>query len=133
MTIKRKANGHADVGGWRHAFLVTLGLLAVSLATLPAQGPTSADFFKDTFDEMLRADPAFATTTGHHEFNDRWTDWSKAGRDSRRQFFATRLAQPDTLRVGDSPQDQLTARLLRYDFALRLEAWDLDTHLRTRF
>ena len=44
MTIKRKANGHADVGGWRHAFLVTLGLLAVSLATLPAQGPTSADF-----------------------------------------------------------------------------------------
>ena len=93
------------------------------------QGTTSADFFKDTFDEMLRADPAFATATGHHEFNDCWTDWSKAARDSRRQFFATRLAQLDTLRVGDSPQDQLTARLLRYDFALRLEAWDLDTHL----
>ena len=37
--------------------------------------------------------------------------------------------QLDTLPVGDSPQDQLTARLLRDDFALRLEAWDLDTHL----
>ena len=118
MTIKRNANGHADAVGWRNAFLVTLGLLAVSLTTLLAQGPTSADFFKDTFDEMLRANPTFATATGHHEFNDRWTDWSKAARDSRRQFFATRLAQLDTLRVGDSPQDQLTARLLRYDFAL---------------
>ena len=129
MTIKGNANGRADAVKWRHAFLVTLGLWAVSLTTSPAQGVTSAGFFKDTFDEMLRADPAFATATGHHEFNDRWTDWSKAARDSRRQFFATRLAQLDTLPVGDSPQDQLTARLLRYDFALRLEAWDLDTHL----
>ena len=129
MTTERNANGYADAVRWRNALLATLGLLAVSLTTLPAQGPASAGFFKDTFDEMLRADPAFATATGHHEFNDRWTDWSKAARDSRRQFFATRLAQLDTLRVGDSPQDQLTARLLRYDFALRLEAWDLDTHL----
>jgi uncharacterized protein (DUF885 family) len=129
MTIKRNANVHADAARWRNAFLVTLGLLAVSLTMLLAQGRTSGDFFKETFDEMLRADPTFATATGHHEFNDRWTDWSKAARDSRRQFFATRLAQLDTLPVGDSPQDQLTARLLRYDFALRLEAWDLDTDL----
>lgn len=129
MTITRNANVHADAARWLNAFLVTLGLLAVSLTMLLAQGRTSGDFFKETFDEMLRADPTFATATGHHEFNDRWTDWSKAARDSRRQFFATRLAQLDTLPVGDSPQDQLTARLLRYDFALRLEAWDLDTDL----
>jgi uncharacterized protein (DUF885 family) len=96
---------------------------------LLAQGPTAAGFFKDTFDEMLRANPEFATGAGHHEFNDRWTDWSKAARESRRQFFTGRLAQLDALRVGDLPQDQLTARLVTYDFALRLEAWDLDTYL----
>jgi len=129
MTIKKNADVQADSVGWRNSFLVTLGLWTVALTMLLAQGRTSGDFFKDTFDEMLRADPTFATATGHHEFNDRWTDWSKAARDSRRQFFATRLAQLDTLPVGDSPQDQLTARLLRYDFALRLEAWDLDTDL----
>jgi uncharacterized protein (DUF885 family) len=129
MTLNTNATRHTGAVRARNVFLATLGLLAVSLGTLLAQAPTPAGFFKSTFDEMLRANPEFATNTGHHEFNDRWTDWSKAGRDSRRQFFAARLAQLDALRVGDSPQDQLTARLLRYDFALRLEAWDLDTHL----
>src|SRR6266545_6205455 len=116
MTISRNANRIATVKR-RLPWLVTLGLLAVSLGTLLAQGTTAADFFKNTFDGMLRANPEFATSTGHHEFNDRWTDWSKAARDARRQCFAARLAELDALRVGDSPQDQLTARLVKYDFA----------------
>jgi hypothetical protein len=32
-----------------------------------------ADFFKQTFEERLRDDPEFATTVGHHEYDDRWT------------------------------------------------------------
>jgi uncharacterized protein (DUF885 family) len=129
MTISWNANRHAGPVHRQFSWLVALGLLVVSLGTLLAQGPTAAGFFKDTFDEMLRANPEFATGAGHHEFNDRWTDWSKAARESRRQFFTGRLAQLDALRVGDLPQDQLTARLVTYDFALRLEAWDLDTYL----
>ena len=129
MTISRNANRHTGPVQRHFSWLVGVGLLVVSLGTLLAQGPTAAGFFKDTFDEMLRANPEFATGTGHHEFNDRWTDWSKAARESRRQFFTGRLARLDALRVGDSPQDQLTARLVKYDFALRLEAWDLDTYL----
>ena len=123
------ASGHARAATRPGALVAAVGAIAVSLGTLLAQGPTSADFFKDTFDAMLRADPEFATGTGHHEFDDRWTDWSKAARDSRRQFFASRLEQLNALRTGDSAQDQLTARLLKYDFTSRVEGWDLDTYL----
>ena len=127
--IHSNASGHARAATRPGALVAAIGAIAVSLGTLLAQGPTSADFFKDTFDAMLRANPEFATGTGHHEFDDRWTDWSKAARDSRRQFFASRLEQLNALRTGDSAQDQLTARLLKYDFASRVEAWDLDTYL----
>ena len=34
-------------------------------------------FFKDTFEQMLRNDPEYATGVGRHEYDDRWTDWSK--------------------------------------------------------
>src|SRR5262245_1304088 len=109
--------------------IAVAGLLAWSAVGLMAQRPTSADFFKDTFDQMLRANPEFATTTGHHEYNDRWTDWSRPARDQRRQFFEQRLKELDAARPGNSAQDALTARILKFDFASRLEAWELDTHL----
>ena len=33
-----------------------------------ARGQSSADFFKDTFEQMLRNDPEYATGAGHHEY-----------------------------------------------------------------
>src|SRR5258708_82164 len=92
-------------------------------------GQSSTAFFKDTFEQMLRDNPEYATGVGRHEYDDRWTDWSKAGRDRRRQFFAQRLAQLATAQTGDSAEDLLTKRVVRYDFESRLEAWELDTHL----
>ncbi len=86
-------------------------------------------FFKDTFEQKLRNDPEYATGVGRHEYDDRWTDWSKGAREERRRFFEQRLAQLDSAQVGDSAEDLLTKRVVRYDFASRLEAWDLDTHL----
>ena len=91
--IYRNASRHARAATRPGTLVAAIGAIAVALGTLLAQEPRSADFFKDTFDAMLRADPEFATSTGHHEFDDRWTDWSKAARDSRRQFFASRLEQ----------------------------------------
>jgi uncharacterized protein (DUF885 family) len=78
---------------------------------------------------MLRDNPEAATAAGRHEYDDRWTDWSKAARDRRRQFFEQRLAQLDTAQIGDTAEDLLTKRVVRYDFETRLEAWDLDIHL----
>jgi uncharacterized protein (DUF885 family) len=105
--------------------------IAVCLCAVapPTHGQSSAGFFKDTFEQMLRNDPEYATGVGHHEYDDRWTDWSKGARDERHQFFEQRLAQLNSALVGDSAQDLLTERVVRYDFESRLEAWELDTHL----
>jgi uncharacterized protein (DUF885 family) len=94
-----------------------------------SSSPFPTIFFKDTFEQILRNDPEYATSVGRHDYDDRWTDWSKKGRDLRRGLFEQRLAQLNALPIGDSAQDQLTQRVVRYDFAARLEAWDLDTHL----
>jgi uncharacterized protein (DUF885 family) len=87
-------------------------------------------FFKETFDELVRSNPEYATGIGHHEYDDRWTDWSKAGRDHRRGFLHERLATlskfpPQVL----SGENGVTAELVRYDFQSRLDSWDLETHL----
>ena len=103
-----------------------IGLLCIAPALY---SQTSPDFFKDTFNQMLRNDPEYATFTGHHESDDHWTDWSKAARDQRRQFLQQRLTQLATANVGDSAQDLLTKRVVRYDLEARLEAWDLETYL----
>src|SRR5690349_21410065 len=93
-----------------------------------AQSPT--DFFRETYEEMLRNDPEMATYHGRHEYDDRWTDWSKAADDRRRELLEKRL---ETLsRFTDAnltPADRLTVRLLRYDFRSRLDAWDLEERL----
>jgi hypothetical protein len=107
---------------------VCVALWFCAIAPL-AQSQSSADFFKDTFERMLRNDPEYATGVGRHEYDDRWTDWSKIARDERRRFFEQRLAQLNSAQVGDGAQDLLTKRVVRYDFESRLEAWELNTHL----
>ena len=108
---------------------VGIALCLCAFAPLAHGQSSSSGFYKDTFDQMLRADPEYATSVGHHEYDDLWTDWSKSARDERRRFFEQRLAQLNSEPSGDSAQDLLTKRVVRYDFESRLEAWDLDTHL----
>src|SRR5690349_5288755 len=104
-------------------------LLLITIAQLaPAQSIDS--FFKETFEQMLRNDPEFATYVGRHDYDDRWTDWSSGARAERRQWLEQRL----TALNGFSPSalsadNRLTTSLVRYDFRSRLEAWDLEIHL----
>ncbi len=108
---------------WRACFL-----LAALVRLAPAQSVDT--FFKDTFEQMLRDDPEFATSIGRHEYDDRWTDWSKAARDQRQRFFQEHLRDAAAFpSAGLSAQDRLTLRLLQYDFQSRLASWDLETHL----
>ncbi len=105
---------------------ILTGLLLAQLAA--AQSVDS--FFKDTFEQMLRNDPQFATGVGRHEYDDRWTDWSKQARDARRRFFEERLAAATAFsKQNPSAENSLTLRLVQYDFRSRLDAWDLETHL----
>jgi hypothetical protein len=79
--------------------------IALSIGTLSplAHSQPSADFFQDTFDQMLMNDPEYATSVGHHEYDDRWTDWSENARRERRQFFEQHSKQLDA-QVDDSEQ-----------------------------
>lgn len=88
-------------------------------------------FLKETFEQELRDDPEYAAfICGRHDYDDRWTDWSKAGREERRQFLERRLSMLNGFAASTlSAEDRLTVRLIQYDFRSRLDAWELETHL----
>ena len=111
--------------------MFVIGLLAVP-AFLRAQTPHDAiqKYFKDYFDARLRDDPEFATNAGHYENADKWNDWSKAGRERRRASDEETLRGLDKFPLASlSEEDQLSARLLRYQLRSELDAMDLETHL----
>ncbi len=114
---------------WLMRFFAVCLICLSQLASAQTSAKPANSFFKDTFEQMLRDNPEYATGVGRHEFDDRWTDWSKAGRDRRKAFFGERLARLTAEPVGDRAEDLLTKRVVRYDFEARLEAWDLDTLL----
>src|SRR5262249_50931198 len=112
----------------------TLAVL-LGLPALAQNGPSSVRaFFDQVYEERLRERPVFATNAGRHEYDargdDRWTDWSKAGRERRRTQLQQQLRQLATFsRTGMSPQDRLSADLLAYNLRSRLDAFDLDDEL----
>jgi uncharacterized protein (DUF885 family) len=93
-----------------------------------------AKFFSDYFEQTLRDSPEYATSIGRHEYDDRWSDLSKPGRDLRRSHLEQALAQADKFSSGAdsqrfSPADRLSLDLLRYDLRTQLDAFDLQTYL----
>ena len=87
-------------------------------------------FFKDVFEEQLRDEPESATAIARHEYDDRWNDWSKAGRQLRHAHLEQRLRELAAFpAAGLSPQDRLSARLLDYNLRRQLEAFDLEDGL----
>jgi uncharacterized protein (DUF885 family) len=112
----------------RTRFAVALALAQLALAQSSTQSVHA--FFKDTFEQMLRNDPQFATAIGRHEFDDRWTDYSQQARAKRRQFFEDRLKTAAQFpSAGLSDEDNLTLRVVQADFRSRLDSSDLETHL----
>ena len=106
--------------------------LTVSCTRLNAQSPHEAiqKFFKDYFEAKLNEEPEFATVTGHFENADKWNDWSKAGRDQRRVSREDTLRDLDKFSLTALPdEDQLSARLLRYELRAELESNELETYL----
>jgi len=101
-------------------------------AALPAETPHEAiqKYFKDYFDARIKDEPEFATGTGHYENANRWNDWSKAGREHRRANAEETLRGLDKFQLASLPEeDQLSARLLRYQLKAGLESMDLELYL----
>jgi uncharacterized protein (DUF885 family) len=115
--------------------LLMVGSLVRSLPAQTASADTSTDiskFFAAYFEERLRDSPEFATNVGRHEYDDRWSDFSKAGRNQRREHMEQALATVDKFaaaQVSLPEQDQLSVKLLRYDLRTQLDSLDLETHL----
>ena len=112
-------------------FLTAIAWFAVP-AFLRAQTPHDAiqKFFKDYFDARLEEDPEFATNAGHYDNAGKWTDWSKTGRERRSASEEETLRGLDKFPLASLPEeDQLSARLLRYQLRSELDARDLETHL----
>jgi uncharacterized protein (DUF885 family) len=111
------------------ALMVCLLIVEAGIAASTTHDEVQA-FFRHYFETKLAAEPEFATTTGHFENSDRWDDWSKAGRDSRKRLSEETLAQLKEISVdGLSDADSVSVRLLKYDLQTQLDAEDLDTHL----
>jgi uncharacterized protein (DUF885 family) len=106
-----------------------LFLLILFCAVLaPAQ--SIQDFFRQAFEERLRDEPEFATSIGRHEYDDRWNDWSKAGREQRRAHMQQRQQRLNGFSLPSlSPQDRLSARLMQFTLRTDLEAYDLEDEL----
>ena len=93
--------------------LVFFLLLPVTLAAAQPQPDALHKFFSQYFEEKLADDPEFATSIGRHDYDDRWTDWSKEGRERRRAHMSARLKELDQFpTTGLNDEDQLSLRLL---------------------
>jgi uncharacterized protein (DUF885 family) len=110
--------------------------LALLLALLPVRAPAQMSrdqvqkLFQCYFDARLRHSPEFATDTGHYENADKWSDWSKSGRELRRRHAEETLSAADKFSTDGLPDsDQVSLRLLKYNLRLQLDAEDLEMHL----
>ena len=104
--------------------------LTIPLAAAQTSSTDLSKFFAQYFEERLRDEPEFATTVGRHEYDDRWSDLSKQGREQRRAHLQQRFDQLQKFRVQGLPeQDSLSVRLLSYDLRTQLDALDLETYL----
>lgn len=96
----------------------------------PAANGSVQEFFKDYFEEKLKDDPEYATTVGRHEYDAKWTDWSKSGREQRLAHVRARLAEARKYRAENlGEQDGLSVKLLQYDLQSQIDASDLEIHL----
>src|ERR1017187_3480666 len=121
-------------------FVLVVGLVAPlsmaqassSQSSAQSSSPELSKFFAQYFEERLRDSPEFATNVGRHEYDNRWTDLSKAGRELRRAHLEqaqTTVEKYSGSQVFLSEQDRLSLKLLGYDLHTQLDAFDLDTYL----
>ena len=95
-----------------------------------SQSPELAQFFKQYFEERLRDEPEFATNVGRHDYDDRWRDFSKQGREQERAHLEQSLTKANKFAAGTLVDpDRLSLDLLRYDLQVTLDTWDVENYL----
>ena len=112
-------------------------LLAIAALASAQQQQRSEELhrlFRDYYEDRLRENPEIATGRGRTEYNDRWTDWSRAAIERRtktRQSFLDRLRPFLASRLSE--QDNLSARFLAYLLEREADTEDFDLYLGRMF
>ena len=102
------------------------GLVAQSQ---PAADPLQRLFAEDD-EDSIRWRPEGATSLGRDEFNDQWSDWSKASRRARMDALRTYLGRAEAFSPGAlSANDQLSLALRRYELRQALAGEEMDVYI----
>ena len=104
-----------------------IGLAQEPTFPTPSVGASSTQLtqmFADYWNWRLQNSPELATQVGRHEFNDRWTDWSKPGRDRAREYRRDLLQQLLYVNSAGNLTDsmRLSANLLEWELRAGLDA-----------
>jgi prolyl oligopeptidase len=105
-------------------------LAAVTVGFAQQRNESLHELFKDYFEDQLREAPEFATIRGRTEYNDRWTDWSRAAVERRfqqRQRYLERLRPLESQPLSE--QDNLSARFFRYLLERQNDTESLNVYL----
>jgi uncharacterized protein (DUF885 family) len=107
------------------AFLVAV-MAAPAVLTTQGLGVSAGALrqtFVDYWEWRLADEPELATQIGRSDYDDRWRDWSSAGRARTRTMRQEFLQRVLYIASGNlSPAERLSADLLAYDLRTELEA-----------
>jgi uncharacterized protein (DUF885 family) len=105
----------------------SLSTAQVQEERFPARGVGASEetlhsLFGTYWEWKLATQPGLATRVGRAEFNDRWADMSKRGRDRVRERRREFLQAIDYINTGNlTPSDRLSANLLQWELRNSLE------------
>ncbi len=99
-------------------------LTALLVPALVSAQPASPvrQLFSGFFEEFLRLNPEAATALGRSDYDDRWTDWSAAGRNERAKLVGNYLARLNTIPLDKLPErDRINAEVFRFGLERQLD------------
>ena len=102
---------------------------AVVMSAQPADQQLHA-LFDEYHEVYLRQNPEEATSLGRNEYNDRWRDWSKSGRDRRLRSMRGFLHGLDAIQPADlNEQDRIGHQVLKGKLEVDIEGLRYDAYL----
>ena len=105
-------------------------LLALACIAFSQPNEKLNELFKQYSEDRYREAPELATLRGRSEYNDRWTDWSRAAVELRAKSRQDYLARLRPYLSGTvSEQDKLSVRLLQYLLERETATGPLDVYL----
>jgi len=94
----------------RFAILLTCSLLLSVHSSAQSPAVPIQDFFKSYFEENLKDEPENATGVGRHDYDDRWSDLSKAAA-TRISLISARASPTSTSTISQNSPSRTSSAL----------------------